>query len=100
MADVMVTGRMDEAKKNAGLQVLAREGLNASQAVNLLFERLAETGNADFLTGKRATDEERWRSAARYVDGISRKRVSRFDTMTKAEIKRERLAARGLMGRD
>lgn len=100
MADAMVTGRMDKAKKNAGLRVLASEGLNASQAVNLLFDRLVETGSADFLTGQRATDEERWRSAARYVDGISRKRASRFDAMTKAEIKRERLAARGLMGRD
>ena len=45
----MVTGRMPERKKQQGLRVLKRDGMNASQAVNLLFDRLIEEGSADFL---------------------------------------------------
>ncbi|MEC4273235.1 RelB/DinJ family addiction module antitoxin [Adlercreutzia sp. R25] len=98
MADVMVTGRMPERKKQQGLRVLKRRGMNASQAVNLLFDRLIEEGNADFLLqDDDVSADERWASAARFVDSLPRKRVTRFGTMTKAEIKLDRLAAKGLV---
>lgn len=96
MTDAMVTGRMDASKKAAGLRVLENAGLNASQAINLLFDRLVESGNAEFLTGQTLSAEERWQEALRFVDSIPRKRTSRFDHMSKAEIKMSRLAARGL----
>ncbi len=98
MADAMVTGRMPEQKKQRGMRVLQRSGLNASQAVNLMFDRLIEEGSADFLLQDDLKPAaERWASAASFVDGLSRKRATRFDTMTKAEIKLERLAAKGLV---
>lgn len=98
MADAMVTGRMSEWKKQQGLRVLKRNGMNASQAVNLLFDRLIEEGNADFLLqDDDASADERWASAARFVDDLSRKRVTGFDDMTKAEIKLDRLASKGLV---
>ena len=85
VTDAMVTGRM-------------RDGMNASQAVNLLFDRLIEEGSADFLLQDGdASADERWASAARFVDSLSRKRSTRFDDMTKAEIKLDRLAAKGLV---
>ena len=97
MTDAMVTGRMPERKKQQGLRVLKRDGMNASQAVNLLFDRLIEEGSADFLLQDGgASADERWASAARFVDNLSRKRSTRFDDMTKAEIKLDRLAAKGL----
>lgn len=98
MGDAMVTGRVAEKKKQQGLRVLQREGLNTSQAINLMFDRLIEEGNADFLSAETGTPSaDRWQAAARFVDGLSRKKASRFDTMSKAEVKRERLAAKGLM---
>ena len=57
----MVTGRMPERKKQQGLRVLKRDGMNASQAVNLLFDRLIEEGSADFLLQDGdASADERW----------------------------------------
>lgn len=98
MPDAMVTGRMSEQKKQRGMRALQRSGLNASQAVNLLFDRLIEEGSADFLLQDScASADERWASAARFVDSLSCKRVTRFDDMTKAEIKLDRLAAKGLV---
>ena len=98
MADAMVTGRMSERKKQQGLRVLKRDGMNASQAVNLLFDRLIEEGSADFLLQDAdASADERWASGARFVDGLSRKRPTRFDDMTKVEIKLDRLATKGLV---
>ena len=59
---------------------------------------LIEEGSADFLLQDGgASADERWASAARFVDNLSRKRSTRFDDMTKAEIKLDRLAAKGLV---
>ena len=94
VTDAMVTGRMPERKKQQGLRVLKRDGMNAS----LLFDRLIEEGSADFLLQDGDTSAgERWASAAHFVDSLSRKRSTRFDDMTKAEIKLDRLAAKGLV---
>lgn len=98
MAEVMVTGRMDEEKKARAARVLQREGLNASRAINLMYDRVIEDGNADFLVGVSGNvTKEDWAAAARFIDALSEKKKSRFDSMTKAEIAMERLAARGLM---
>lgn len=98
MGDVMVTGRMPERKKQRGMRVLKRDGLNASQAVNLMFDRLIEDGSADFLIEETTQgDGQRWARASAFVDELSRPRSSLFDNMSKAEIKRDRLAAKGLM---
>ena len=85
MPTSMVTGRMDDYKKERGAQVLAQAGLTASQATFL-------------LPNAQATPPvERIQVAAQFVDSLSRKTSSRFDDMTKAEIRAERLASRGLM---
>ena len=98
MTDAKVTGRMPERKQLQGLRVLKPGGMNTPQAVTLLFDRLIEEGSADFLLQDGDTSaDERWASAARFVDSLSRKRSTRFDDMTKAEIKLDRLAAKGLV---
>lgn len=98
MSQAMVTGRMDEEKKARGASILKRDGLNPSQAINLLYDRIIADGNASVLSpGRPAPNEDRWQSAARFVDSLSEAHTSRFDNMTKGEIRAERLKNRGLM---
>ena len=94
MDDSMVTARMLDEKKRKGARILAREGLSASQAINLMYDKMIEEGEAGFL---RAGDEAKWAAASRFVDSLSSKRASRFDDMTKAEVRVERLRSRGMM---
>lgn len=99
MDDAMVTARMAAEKKRRGASVLTRDGLSASQAINLMYDRLLDEGEADFLfsSDARPGDDAKWAAAARFVDALTSKRSSRFDDMTKAEVRRERLRAKGLM---
>ena len=100
MAEAMVTGRMSDQKKLAGNRILARENLKPSQAINLMYERLIEDKNAQFLkqTNGPVIDPVRMKEAYDFVRSLPRKpHTSKFDSMTKAEIKVERLRARGLM---
>lgn len=97
MADAMATGRMSPDKKAQGSRVLQREGLNASQAINLLYDRLIQEGDAGFLLASPTPQKSVWENAARFVDSLSRKRTTRFDDMSKAEIRTDRLKKRGLM---
>ena len=61
MGEAMVTGRMAPGKKRRGGQILHREGLTASQAINRMYDCLIEKGDASFLTGNIvAEDEEAW----------------------------------------
>ena len=96
MGDAMVTARMSEEKKAAGARVLAKCGLNASQAINLLYDKLEEEQNADFIT-HRKPDAREWESAAKFLDALaSPVPVStRFDNMTRGEIKLARAKAKG-----
>ena len=96
MDDAMVTGRMSAEKKAAGGRVLDRAGLNASQAVNLLYDRLEEEQSADFLVHRRPEPRE-WESAARFLKALASPEPvhTRFDSMTRGEIKLERARARG-----
>ena len=49
MPTSMVTGRMDDYKKERGAQVLAQAGLTASQAINLMYDRIISEQDATFL---------------------------------------------------
>ena len=96
MDDAMVTGRMSAEKKAAGARVLAKAGLNASQAINLLYDKLEEEQNADFLIHKKPEPHE-WESARKFIDGLASPFPinTRFDNMTRGEIKLERAKAKG-----
>ena len=97
MNEAMVTGRMGADKKARGGRILQKSGLSASQIINLLYDRLISEGNADFLMDERPRDNAAWESAARFVDSLSVRQETRFDDMTKAQIRVERLKSRGLM---
>ncbi len=75
MGEAMVTGRMAPGKKRRGALVLQREGINASQAINRMYDRIIEDGNAEFLTDRCvADDESAWVRAAEFVDSLCTKR--------------------------
>lgn len=94
----MVTGRVPKEKKAAGNLVLQRAGMNASQAVNRMYDRLIEDQGTAFLeSGSGQHTEAEWRAAVHLVDSIPSKRSSRFDDMSRSEIKAARLRARGLL---
>ena len=87
MADVMVTGRMAAEKKAAGNRVLEQLGLNPSQAINLLYDRLIAEGDADFLgVARPAVTRERLTDAFSFITGMRLPATDMFDGMTKAEI--------------
>lgn len=98
MDDVMVTSRMSAEKKEAGAKVLAKAGLNASQAINLLYDKLEEEQSAEFLMHREPEPQE-WESAVKLIDAIASPFPieSRFDNMTRGEIKLERAKARGVI---
>lgn len=59
-------------KKRRGGLVLQREGLTASQAINRMYDKLIENGDASFLTGiVAAEDEAAWDNAVEFVDSLS-----------------------------
>lgn len=97
METAMVTGRMSEGKKKRGGKVLQRSNLTASKAINLLYDRIIEDDSVDFLTGDEGASQRDWELAARFVDSLSEKRESRFDGMSDAQIRADRLRARGLL---
>lgn len=75
MGEAMVTGRMAPGKKRRGGLILHREGLTASQAINLMYDGLIMKGDASFLTGNIvAEDEDAWYRAADFVDALSEKK--------------------------
>ena len=96
MDEAMVTGRMSAEKKAAGAEVLARSGMNASQAVNMLYDRLVEEQDASFLE-RHEVEPREWESAARLIDSIYIPVNPRFDNMTRGEIKLARAKARGVI---
>ena len=54
MADAMVTGRMPQAKKQAGGRVLQSLGLSASQVINQLYDYLITYDASPFDASERA----------------------------------------------
>lgn len=99
MAEAMATGRMSADKKAHVGRILKSEGLNISQAINLLFDKIEEENSARILTSESSAQPtaEDWAKAAAFVDSISEKRSTKFDNMTKTEIRVDRLRSRGLM---
>ena len=95
MDDAMVTGRMPADKKTEGNAILGQAGLNASQAVNLLYDRLIEEHDAGFLT-ERTPSANEWKVAARFVDALAAPEhiETPFDGMTRGEIKLHRFLTR------
>lgn len=98
MEDAMVTGRMSAEKKAAGNSVLEKNGLNASQAVNLLYDRLAEEQDTDFLEHG-TPSAHKWKMAADLVDSLAAKEFvhTPFDNMTRGEIKLARAMTKGVI---
>ena len=96
MEDAMVTGRMSAEKKAAGNSVLEKNGMNASQAVNLLYDRLAEEQDTDFLEHGTPTRHQ-WKMASELVDSLHMDIDERFFHMTRGEIKLERAKTRGVI---
>ena len=98
MGDSMVTGRMSASKKHDGARILHQEGLTASQAINLMYDRMVKDGSAGFLQQHDSSGGmDDWAFAAHFVDELSSRRPTRFDSMSPADIRRDRLKARGLM---
>ena len=95
----MVTARMLATKKRRGSCILEQEGLSASQAVNLMYDRMIEEGGAGFLLPDEPAPNtgSRWAAAASFVDSLSSQGSTRFDDMSKAEIRLDRLRAKGLL---
>lgn len=100
MADVMVTARMTQAKKREGNSILKELGLSASQAINQFYDYLIAHKETPFKEKQPQAEVEieakrlALRQALEFVESIPK--TSRFSTMTDDEIKRERLAAKGL----
>lgn len=95
MADAMVTGRMTPAKKEAGNRVLASFGMNASQAINKLYDQLIEQGRLPFDTQQKPSyDEAQIQEAQEYAQSLAIPNAERFSRMTDAEIKRDRMQSR------
>lgn len=86
-------------QKQRAAAVLSRDNLNASQAINLMYDRIILDGQTDFLQPENSvvSSSDKWAAAAQFVDRLSTKHPSRFDAMTKSEIKLERLRTQGLM---
>ena len=101
MGEAMVTGRMAPGKKRRGGQILHREGLTASQAINRMYDCLIEKGDASFLTGNIvAEDEEAWFRAADFVDALSEKKDANPEASPEdaARAARSNLAAKAQSG--
>ena len=93
MEDAMVTGRMSAQKKAEGNAVLSREGLNASAAIGMLYDKLIQEQNAGFLfTEAPVRSKEQWQQAASFVSQLVTPRASKYHNMTKGEVKMERYA--------
>lgn len=90
MADAMVTGRMTPAKKEAGNRVLDGLGLNASQAINQLYDHLIEKGSMPFEERReKKYTKAQIEEAQAYVRSLHSPSV--FSHMTDDEIKRHRM---------
>ena len=110
MADAMVTARMSQEKKDEGNRVLAQLGVNASQAVNRLYDYVLERRELPFpeMDERRKYTDEEIARAMEWVDGISRlaegdRHMAATDDETGfrhmgiKEAKRARLVKKGLM---
>lgn len=90
MADVMVTGRMAKAKKDAGNKVLESLGSNASQAINQLYDYLIEEHRLPFDSGSKTDfSADQIKDAIAFIDNIPLKNA--FSSMSDKDIKAKKL---------
>ncbi len=96
MTDAMVTGRMSQAKKQAGTRVLQSLGMSASQAINQLYDFLISRETTPFKdAAETPASGAQLNEALTFVRSIPRE--TQFTHMNDAEIKRSKLAARGFI---
>lgn len=95
MAESMVTGRMSSAKKAEGNRILREAGLNSSQAINMLYDRIVEERDVSFLIGeKRPASNESVQNAVIAIRGLKLGYSSDYATMTRGQVKLDRFAAK------
>lgn len=96
--DAMVTGRMSQAKKELGNQVLGELGTNASQVINELYDYVISRRALPFSVPDEGR-EARLRAAVAAVDAVPKVVLDeRFAAMDVRRARMERLADAGLMG--
>ena len=96
MADVMVTGRMSQAKKQAGSSVLQSLGLTASQVINQLYDYLITHNATPFSTpAAEEINKDTLEDALLFVQSIPRE--NQFSSMTDEEIRRRKLETKGFI---
>lgn len=96
MSDAMVTGRMTPAKKEAGNKVLSGLGINASQAINQLYDYLIEKKRMPFeeAHGRKYTREQ-IEEAVAYARSLHMPYASReLAGMSDDEVKRHKMKHR------
>lgn len=93
MATSMVTGRMTTAKKEAGNRVLKSFGMNASQAINQLYDYLIENRALPFSEkGERHFSAEKILEAQEYVENIPS--LNLLEGLSYEDIRRKRAEER------
>ncbi len=98
MAEAMVTARMSQEKKARGAQILKSNDMNASQAVNMMYDKIIEDRDLSFLNLEpKSTPAESFKNASDFVDSLSLSYDVDFPDMTRAELRVQRLSKRGLM---
>lgn len=101
MNEATVTSRMSSLTKERAQKVFSKRGTNASKVINTLFERVIAEGDVSFLLEserqKETLEKQNLKRAIEFVDSIPRSNESRFDNMSKREIKKQRLVDRGLL---
>ncbi len=96
--DAMVTGRMSQAKKELGNQLLKELGTNASQVINELYDYVISRRALPFSASEEGR-EARLRAAIAAVDAVPKVELDeRFAAMDVRQARMERLAKDGLMG--
>ena len=100
MDDAMVTARMSPAKKEAGRALLEQLGTTPSQAINMLYDYIAEHEQLPFDTADSAPGAftaAELAEARTWLHELALPHDNRFSTMTDDEIRTERLAAKGIL---
>ncbi len=96
--DAMVTGRMSQAKKELGNQLLKELGTNASQVINELYDYVISRRALPFSASEEGR-EARLRAAIAAVDAVPKVELDeRFAAMDVRQARMERLAKDGQMG--
>jgi antitoxin component of RelBE/YafQ-DinJ toxin-antitoxin module len=99
MSEAMVTAKMGAAKKAAGAAVLEKIGLNASAAINELYDYLIIHGSMPDLSKNKndSSWEQKLAEAAEWFDEIDLGAGNALCTMSDTEIHEARLKDKGLL---